>query len=177
MFISLYRSKGPWDILNRGNILKLCQNVPLLGVVSTNDLESISFAPSKEAPDGEASQVELRDPTLGRRLLGEKGTFLEWGVHVKEIIPLRYPHILNKMCLVKPNAAGVGNLGLLKEARGRDFLSERRKNTVIPDWPPTLATVTVQGINRKVVIVEEHPPQQDWAWISATLNSAREQGT
>ena len=71
----------------------MCENIPALCNMTTKDIDSVSFLPSKEAPDGECSLLTVNDVGLGRPILREKDLFAEGGVKIKEKKPISNPHI------------------------------------------------------------------------------------
>ena len=91
-----YVSKGPGDILNRTNILKICRHVPVLSKVCSVDLESLSFIASTKAPSGEATLITLKNVPLFNVLLWEKQCFLNWGSEIERYELSKYTYMLNQ---------------------------------------------------------------------------------
>ena len=178
MFTPNYISKGAWDILNRGNILKLFKNIPALCTIMTKDLEKVSFIPSCVAPGGESTVITLRESSISGRILGESEQFLKWGVHLTGLNQSRYPHILEGTGIDRQsirNSETVGHHGCLRGAVGQDDPRRASAKQISPTNFNTLhlGTVTITGNRRQITLGDSGGIQQDWSWLGASLNQAK----
>ena len=82
-----YKSRGNHNILNRANILRICQHVPGLTHLVTRDIESVSFITSNTAPGGEAGLVGLTSEAFTNNFLDHKEVFMNWGIIVEKQEP------------------------------------------------------------------------------------------
>ncbi|KAJ1202302.1 hypothetical protein NDU88_006102 [Pleurodeles waltl] len=94
LFIPCYNSKGAFDILNRGTILKLINAILPLAHISTTELMTVEFTPHPHNKDKEATLTSLATFAIIDQILAHQETFSAWGIILQKLEPPRYPNLL-----------------------------------------------------------------------------------
>ena len=172
MLTPLYPSRGPWDILNRTNVLRICENIPSLCKLVSKDIERLSFIPSSAAPGGESTLLVLRDPEIAASMLGEAEILAKWGILIKENDPPGYPLILITERAGQRPFAGPIPPSFLRGALGAPTTSQAPPALNHPRDAPDLGKITISGDSRRVALAQSQGSLTDWGWIGHTLNKA-----
>ena len=167
-----YQSRGPHDILNRANIIKLLKEIPSLNQISSKDIESISFTPSPANPVNEATLVTWASAEFVMAIWKEEKLITSWGIELLEFKDQSYPvHLVTKsITKIGNNQYGISNWKNNPIGR-RQYESQQRNYTTsilrgACSTTPNRGSIAATGIHRRD---EEEPVLDSWSWIAGVL--------
>lgn len=119
LFTPEYESKGPFDLLNRGNLLRLLSTIPSLNGLCSADLLSVEFIKTDRTQDKEATKATWTSSKIVNKILDEQNIFKTW--RIKSVLHhnIGYPLPLLERPQYGPSTKNSKTTSVLRCALGR----------------------------------------------------------
>ena len=176
IMVPRYLSRGPYDILNRSNILKLLKGTPSLRLITSSDITSISFVDPPTGVKNEATLITWSSAAIASAVWKEQKLLLAWGIELCDPVEQGYP-----MHLIPDKSFNSITTKYNHEARGDIRLNDqqsvpltRHQRAPAASVLRSARSVTLNtGKNNSSAgagMLQVDTPPENWSWIAGVLS-------